>query len=142
MEATGVNDQGESARPVRADRLWLRVDVGLVKEVFVDGEEPNMVIIGHARLFGDLLDDDVLTELRKVGQSPDNQWGALFIYERNDDGSRTKWTLMTADFPYAEMLASRVGRIELSTQLLRERFPAFQKGWVIDDDDVACEDAE
>lgn len=108
----------------------------------MDGDEPNMVIAGYARLFGDLLDVDVLTELCKVGQSPDNQWGALFIYDRNEDGSRTKWTLLTADFAYAEMLASRVGRIELSRQLLRERFPAFQRGWVIDDDDVTHEDVE
>jgi hypothetical protein len=114
----------------------------LVEEDCVDGEEPNMVIVGYARLFGDLLDSDVLTELRKVGQSPDNQWGALFIYDRNEDGSRTKWTLLTADFAYAEMLASRVGRIELSAELLRDRFPAFQKGWVIDDDDVTRDDAE
>lgn len=93
-----------------------------------------MVIVGYARLFGDLLDADVLAELHKVGPSEDNQWGALFIYDRAADGSRTKWTLMTADFAYAEMLASRVGQIELSTELLQSRFPAFQRGWVIDDD--------
>ena len=101
-----------------------------------------MVIVGYARLFGGLLDADVLAELNKVGRSPDNQWGALFIYDRDADGNRTKWTLMTADFAYAEMLASRVGRIELSTQLLRERFPMYQRGWVIDDDHVAHDDAE
>jgi hypothetical protein len=118
------------------------VDRDLAEEVCADSEESNMVIVGYARLFGDLLDADVLTELRKVGQSSDNQWGALFIYDRKDDGSRAKWTLMTADFAYAEMLASRVGRIELSVELLRERFPAFQKGWVIDGDDVTHKDAD
>jgi hypothetical protein len=93
-----------------------------------------MVIAGYARLFGGLLDEDVLIELRdKVGHSPDDQWAALFVYDRNRDGSRTKWTLMTADHNYAEMLATRVGRIELSRQIIRDRFPAFQRGWVIDD---------
>ncbi len=101
-----------------------------------------MVIAGYARLFGDLLEADVLDELRKLGQPPDNTWGALFIYDRNPDGSRTKWTLLTADFAYAEMLASRAGRIELSTQLLRERFPWYQRGWVIDDDDVTHDGSE
>jgi hypothetical protein len=93
-----------------------------------------MVIAGYARLFGGLLDAQALAELQdKVGPSPDDQWGALFVYDRNPDGSRTKWTLMTADQAYAELLATRAGRIELSTKLIRERFPAFQRGWVIDD---------
>ncbi|GAA0645781.1 hypothetical protein GCM10010174_81010 [Kutzneria viridogrisea] len=100
----------------------------------MDTPEPNMIIAGYARLFGSLLDDKVLSELRQVGDSPDNIWAAIFIYDLNDDGTRTKWTLMTADHRYAEMLAQEVGRIELSTTLVRERFPAFQRGWVIDDE--------
>ncbi|WP_157172363.1 hypothetical protein [Nocardia pneumoniae] len=108
----------------------------------MDSGDFDMVIVGYARLFGDLLEADVVAELRKLGQPPDNTWGALFIYDRNPDGSRTKWTLLTADFAYAEMLASRVGQIELSTQLLRERFPWYQRGWVIDDDDDTPDDSE
>lgn len=39
-----------------------------------------MVIVGYARLFGALLDRDVLAELQdKVGDSPDGEWAALFI---------------------------------------------------------------
>ncbi|MFI5782689.1 hypothetical protein [Nocardia sp. NPDC051570] len=101
----------------------------------MDNREPDMVVVGYARLFGDLLDEDVLAELRKVGDSPDNQWGAIFIYDRDPDGTRTKWTLMTADVAYAEMLASQAGRVELSAPILRERFPAYQRGWIIDDED-------
>jgi hypothetical protein len=98
-------------------------------------DESDMVIAGYARLFGALLDRDVVAELRdKVGDSPDGEWAAIFIYDRNPDGTRTKWTLMTADRHYAEMLATRAGRIAVPTQVVRERFPAFQRGWVIDDD--------
>lgn len=93
-----------------------------------------MVIAGYARLFGDLLDDGVLAELRKIGEPADNQWAAIFVYERNDDGSHTKWTLFTADYRYAEMLAMQAGTVELDVDVIRDRFPAFQAGWVIDDE--------
>ena len=96
--------------------------------------EPDMVIAGYAVLFGDLLDTDVLAELSQLGHSPDNLFAALFIYDTRPDGHRTKWTLFGTDVGYAQMLATQGDRIELPTTLLRERFPAYQPGWVIDTD--------
>ncbi len=101
----------------------------------VDDRSPDMVIAGYALIFGDLVDPEVLAELRKVGDAPDGIWAAIFIYDRNKDGSTTKWTLWTADRHYAELLATKAGRIELSSKVAREKFPAFQRGWVIDAED-------
>ncbi len=92
-----------------------------------------MVIAGYARLFGELLEADVYSELRdRVGEPVDAQWAALFVYDRDDDGY-AKWTLFTADYRYAEMLARSGGKVEIPVEIIRERFPAFQRGWVIDD---------
>ncbi|WP_157357462.1 hypothetical protein [Amycolatopsis nigrescens] len=99
----------------------------------MENQEPDIVIAGYARLFGNLLEENLLHELRQIGDSPENQWAAIFIYDRKDDGTRTKWTLFTADYRYAEMLAMEAGRIELDVEIIRERFPAFQRGWVINE---------
>jgi hypothetical protein len=105
----------------------------------VDNRLPDAVIAGYALMFGDLVDPEVLAELRKVGDSPDGIWAALFIYDRDEEGGRTKWTLWTADRHYAELLATKVGQIGLSRNVAREKFPAFQRGWVIDAEDEAGE---
>lgn len=99
----------------------------------MESDAPRLVVAGYARLFGDLLDDGVLAELRKIGESPDNQWAAVFIYDRDDDGSYSKWTLFTTDYRYAETLAMGTGRVDPRAELIRDRFPAYQPGWVIDD---------
>lgn len=99
-----------------------------------NGREPDTVIAGYALLFGNLVGPKMLAELRKVGDSPDGIWAALFIYDRDSNGQRRRWTLFTADRHYAEMLASKVGRVELPTAILRDQFPAFQAGWVIDNE--------
>jgi hypothetical protein len=101
----------------------------------VDSRSPDIVIVGYALMFGDLVDPEVLAELRKVGDAPDGTWAALFVYDRDEDGGRTKWTLWTADRHYAELLATKVGQIELSRKVARDKFPAFQRGWVIDAED-------
>ena len=95
--------------------------------------EPDLVIVGYARLFGAELDGAMVAGLRDaLGESPDDDWGALFVYDRREDGTRSRWTLMTSDHRYAEMLAT-AGRIEIDSGIVRKRFPAFQKGWVIAD---------
>jgi len=92
-----------------------------------------MVIVGYAVLNGDLLDNSVLAQLRGLGPSSDNKWGAIFVYDRDQDGTRRKFTLLTADAAYAQMLVTGGSRIELSVPMLRERFPGWQTGWVIDE---------
>lgn len=99
-----------------------------------DDVEPNMVIAGYARLFAELLEVDVYAQLLEgVGEPLDDQWAALFVYDRDEDGYK-KWTLFTADYRYAEMLARSGGKVAVPVPIIRERFPAFQKGWVIDDE--------
>ena len=101
----------------------------------MDNRSPDIVIAGYALMFGDLVDSEVLAELRKIGDAPDGIWAALFVYDRDEEGGSTKWTLWTADRHYAELLATKVGKVGLSRKIAREKFPAFQRGWVIDAED-------
>lgn len=108
----------------------------LTEEELQDAE-PDSVIVGYALLFGSLLPTDVVDELKgKVGEAPDGYWAAIFVYERDQDtGLRRKWTLFSADHKYALMLAGEVGKINMPKAVMRERFPAFAPGWVIDADE-------
>lgn len=62
--------------------------------------------------------------------TPSSGWPRRLGPDR--DGHRAKWTLFGTDADYAQMSATQAGPIELPTKLLRDSFPAFQPGWVID----------
>lgn len=94
-----------------------------------------MTIVGYAVLNGRLLEAEILAELRQLGEAPDDRYGALFIYETAADGTRSKWTLFTADPTYAEMLTTGTGIEEFDPAVLRAKLPAYQPGWVIHVDD-------
>ncbi|MBC7299464.1 hypothetical protein [Nocardia salmonicida] len=91
----------------------------------------GMTIIGYAILNGRLIEAEVLDELRQLGDSADGLYGALFVYEHDDNGTTKKFTFFTADAAYAEMLTKEAGRVELDPEMLRTKFPAYQPDWVI-----------
>lgn len=94
--------------------------------------DADMVIAGYALVRAELLDDDGRVQFGQLGDAVGGIYGALFVYAPNDtSGLREKWTLYTADGEYARMLTTGIGRAEMSAEVLREKFPAFESGWIL-----------
>ncbi|MFF2088582.1 hypothetical protein ACFVVM_32765 [Nocardia sp. NPDC058176] len=93
---------------------------------------PGMTIAGFALLHGELLDAEIRAGLSALGEPASGLYGALFVYDVEDCTTR-RWTLFTADGPYAEML-TRAGGVEADVRMLQEKFPAFVPGWVLHDE--------
>ncbi|MBF6363874.1 hypothetical protein IU447_27595 [Nocardia farcinica] len=95
----------------------------------------GMTIVGYAVLNANLIkDQQIRAQLQQIGESDTGRYGALFVYDRDEDGSAKKWTLFTADPDYAEMLTKNTRTEEFDTGMLRAKFPGYQPGWVITED--------
>ena len=98
----------------------------------------ELTVAGYARLFGGQLDDESRSVLREgLGESPDGDWAAVFVYARYPDGTVEKVTIFTAEVGYAQRLAGAAGgRIPLPVATVQQRFPKVHPGWVIDNGDA------
>ena len=92
--------------------------------------EPSfpMMIVGHGRVHHTHLPSARQRRLRQLAGVAPVEWGVLFVR----DSRRRRWTLYSPDPDYAALFAPHAHTLQLTSDIVTTKFPAWGPGWRID----------